>query len=316
MPSQSVASRIAVFALAAVLPPSLPAQDKAVVPHRTGPALRFDVAPALAALLEARHDTPDAERSVGDTAWIVLALVANGWTLRSADTLGGDMKALMAWLDLRQDKAGYFNRRGVRCARGEQLLATLAVTEAWAASVEYEPCEANTTLGIAATHEVMRSRTAPAATVDEFVGSILLARSTALSHRPVPIAQAAEILAGSRSGMTIGKVRRTDAALHLDELLQGVKHPADLTVARTWPANLLADPLHTMVAALAVSRADAKTQPAPFAMLEALVSARETEGEHAGTWAPAGGYGRIATTAMHTITLALGNGTRGLLRTR
>ena len=60
---------------------------------------------------------------------------------------------------------------------------------------------------------------------------------------------ATELLSSRKFGAT----RRGDAALHLGQLVLGEPHPPELTVARTWPASLTADPLHTLFAILAVS---------------------------------------------------------------
>jgi hypothetical protein len=296
-----------VCVVAAALAPSVVAQEGKGEVLQPAPAPRFDVEPTLVALLQMARDTPKDERSVGTSAWIVLALIANGSTMRSGPH-GDDVRAHIDWLVNRQQDTGAFAPRGVPCSRSEQLLAALAINEALAASGHYTQLERNVTTGIAAAQAMVRAQPTPPLTLDEFAVAILLARTASQSSTPAAIANSREVVAQARAGLKPGHARRSDAALHLDELLRGTKHEAELTVARTWPANLTADPLHTLIGALAVERTDEKTRAAWFATLATLVAARETKGEHAGTWAPAGGLDRTATTAIHAITLALANG--------
>ena len=317
MSSRNLRVASAAFSVAAVLHMQLAAQKKLAPQQADAPVLRFEVEPTLAAMLQAARDTPDAERSVGTSAWIVFALIANGSTMRSGSH-SDEVRWHIEWLANRQTESGAFAPRRVPCSRSEQQLAALATIEAMAASGHYFAIERNATTGIAAAHALMLAPKAPPATAEEFVVAILLARTASLSSTPAAIAHSKAVVAHAKSGMTVGKVRRIDAALHLDELLRGTKHPPDLTVARTWPASLTTDPLHTLVAALAVSVSPMheKARAAQFEAVAALVAARETDGEHAGSWAPAGGFDRATTTAMHAITLALANGKTPLFCTR
>ena len=237
----------------------------------------------------------------------MLALLAQGSTLREGASRV-DVREHTRWLIEQQYVTG-FAVGAESCPRNEQLLGALAITEVCEVS-EYRPYRREAALGIATASLMMRDKVRPA-NDEEFVLAMLLARSIAASRSDVlAITQADTARIAARSHMVAGKVRRIDAALHVDDLLQGKQHPPELTIAMAWPANPAADPLHTLIGALAVSKLPLpeKQRAAQFGRLAALVAARETEGEHAGTWAPAGGFDRLTTTAMHAITLALGNG--------
>jgi hypothetical protein len=233
-------------------------------------------------------------------------MIANGSTLGDG-TWRAEVTAQVYWLRAHQHVNGFAVAQ-VPCPRNAHLLGVLALTEAGEVSQHHPLVEASR-VGITRVAATMCGDAARPATVEEFVAAMLLARSATVAERaPDEIGQIEVARSAARARMVPGKVRCADAALHLDELLQGRRHPPELTVALACPANLVADPLHTMVGALAVARTDEKTRAAWFATLTALVAARETKGEHAGTWAPAGGFDRITTTAMHAITLALANG--------
>jgi len=303
----------AVIAVAAVLEPRLTAQQKEAVPASTpAPAPRFDVCATLAALTKATRNTPLQQRTVATSAWFVLALLANGSTLR-AGASRADVQEHTKWLIAQQYVTGFAVGTEL-CPRSEQLLGALAITEV----CEVSACRAfahDARLGITNAALTMRGKVRPA-NDEEFVLAMLLARSAAAATRdPVTFAPINAARITARSHLVAGKVRRTDAALHLDDLLQGKQHPPELTIAVTWPANPTADPLHTLIGVLAVSMLPLpeKQRDAQFGRLSVLVAARETDGEHAGTWAPAGGFDRCATTAMHAITLALANGETPLL---
>jgi len=327
LPRNRRAFAVLALIVATILAPELRAQWHEPPATSDQPAPRFDVAPTLAALAKMR-DTAEADRAVASTAWTVLALLANGSTMRTGPHKE-PIRVLVLGLRTAQDETGRFVRLGVPCVRGDQFVAALAMNETYVAS-NYTLLKPLSVRGIGALDAAMFGPAATPATVEEFVCSVLLARSAAIARSDTGTTGLSDkILRHARSTMVAGKVRRTDAALHLDDLLQGSKHPLELTVARTWPANLTADPLHTLIGALALTMSnmeakalaaqgftvpdmEAKALAAQWKTLDQLVAARETAGKHAGTWAPAGGFDRIATTAMHAITLALANGTPGL----
>jgi len=110
-------------------------------------------------------------------------------------------------------------------------------------------------------------------------------------------------------GFRLGASRRDDAAQLLSRRLAGAAVPDDQLLATTWPANLAADPLHTWIAVLAAARVAPPLRAATLAQLDALVAARVPAGQaDAGTWPPAAGFDRIATTALFTLALATANG--------
>lgn len=295
----------AVLGLAAA--PPLAAQWQEAKPAEPLPPARFDAEPALIALAQA-NATADADRRVGPTAWTLLALLADGSTMRTGPHKD-PIRRLAAWLKSVQDESGRFTAPAAS-SRTDQLVATLAVAEAGTLSnyTLLKPIATRGTLGI---ESLMLGAVAQPPTPEDFIASILVARGApSRSDGATSQERCDKVLAHARAAMVLGPVRRTDAALHLDELLQGKVHPPELTVARCWPGNPLADPLHTLVGTLAVIRTGMHQQArtAHFDTLAPLVAARATEGGQAGTWEPAAGFDRTATTAMHTITLVLANG--------
>ena len=297
--------------IAIVLPAHLAAQEpievKVVVPApQAATAPRFDVGPTLAALTKATRDTPPEQRTVASSAWVVLALLANGSTLREGPSRA-EVREHTKWLIEQQYVTGFAVGTEL-CPRNEQLLGALAITEACEVSASRAYAH-DARLGITNAALTMRGKVRPA-NDEEFVLAMLLARRTAAMRDPWISAPIHAARNAARSHLVGSTVRRTDAALHLDDLLQGKQHPPELTIAKAWPANPTTDPLHTLIGALAVSLLPLpeKQRDAQVGRLSVLVAARETDGQHAGTWAPAGGFDRCATTAMHAITLALANG--------
>lgn len=102
-----------------------------------------------------------------------------------------------------------------------------------------------------------------------------------------------------------GASRRSDAAQLLVRLLRGEHVPADQLLAVCWPTNPLLDPVHTWLGVLAAERVTSAERAPLLPQLERLLAARHGEdaGERAGSWEPAGGLSRAATTAWHLRSL-------------
>src|SRR5687768_8754036 len=115
-----------------------------------------------------------------------------------------------------------------------------------------------------------------------------------------------ERAAASLGTLAFGPSRVHDAALHAGQLLLGVAHPPELTLARMWPADLAADPWHTFFACAAVGN-----EPLLLASttlpLERLLAQRAKDGDAAGSW-PVAGRPDLLRTAMLATALAFANG--------
>jgi hypothetical protein len=324
--------------------PILAAQEPG--PTAIGPAApsraHFDVSNTLNALSErvliavdtrSWHVIGVDNHTVASAAWVSLALLENGSTMETGPHRAVVLRLVMTLLD-RQDERGQFARKAVPSSRSDQIVATLALLVAferskcrslqrpvliasefaWAQErVEQElgsltkapdptaPTNEDTLLTLLV--PTLSKMTPDAPDLPEWLEARQLARVRdelrELGH---------ELLASR----TFGKTRRGDAALHLGQLLLGEPHPPELTVARTWPAKLTADPLHTVFAILAVST-DEKSLARQAKQIEELLAARVKDGPSAGMWPAAGGFDETTTTAMLAFAIGVANGSPLLL---
>ena len=114
----------------------------------TGQQPRFDLAPTMAFLGESVSGAIE-DRDVERCAWIALAFLADGSTLRNGrykDPLKLVLRDLRTW----QDDRGRFAPGGTPCARAAQLLASLAMTECYGLS-NYKLLQRNVVQAAAAT---------------------------------------------------------------------------------------------------------------------------------------------------------------------
>jgi hypothetical protein len=311
-----------------------PAAKSPAAPSRP----RFDMSDTLAALSQHR-DTgvrlvwedmrvlgPDL--TVAGAAWLVLAFHQNGSTMETGPHQSEVRRLAMTLLEM-QDERGQFARKGVASSRSDQIVASLALLVALERSrqrLRPRPvliaCEF--TWAQERVEQELGSLTRapdPAAPTNEDALLTLLVPTLSkmtpdapdLPERPKARQLArmrdqlrelgAELLASRK----FGKTRRGDAALHLGQLMLGEKHPPELTVARTWPASLTDDPLHTVFAILAVSN-DEKSLARQSKQIEGLLAARVKDGPSAGMWPAAGGFDETTTTAMLAFAVGVANG--------
>jgi hypothetical protein len=106
-----------------------------------------------------------------------------------------------------------------------------------------------------------------------------------------------------------GAERRSDAAHDLARAIGGERIPDDQLVALTWPADLLADPLHTWIGVMAASRTALRTRQATLSGLLPVALALGRGDHGPGTLAPAAGLDAVTTAALQTMVLTLANRT-------
>jgi hypothetical protein len=97
--------------------------------------------------------------------------------------------------------------------------------------------------------------------------------------------------------LVLGRTRRADAALQAAKQQLGAQQAPDLTAALAWPGDLAADPLHSWFATVALTPHPAYLERYASA-LERLSAARSQAQDLRSTWAPAGGFDEITTTAI------------------
>ncbi|HEX6810884.1 MAG TPA: hypothetical protein VF384_04600 [Planctomycetota bacterium] len=309
---------------------------------RTGP--RFDVRDTLAALSQ-RSDAlvaleldnmrvVRADPTVAGAAWLLLAFLANGSTMEIGPHRSEVRRLTKALLEM-QDERGQFAREAVASSRSDQIVGTLALLVAFERSrlrTLHRPALIACEFAWAqerVEHELGSLTRAPdpaAPTNEDGLLTLLVPTLSKMwpDELELPEWLEASQLAGVRDQLRelgndllasrkFGRTRRGDAALHLGQLMLGEPHPPELTVARTWPASLTADPLHTVFAILAVST-DEKSLARQSKQIEGLLAARVKDGPSAGMWPAAGGFDETTTTAMLAFAIGVANGSPLLTR--
>ncbi|HEX5052857.1 MAG TPA: hypothetical protein VFZ65_13860, partial [Planctomycetota bacterium] len=249
-PSPSRAWRGLPAAAAAMLMLSAaPAQAAATTAAANEPP-GLDTSAPLRAL--AQHDglVTDEARTVPACAWSVLAHLANGSTMRSGP--GRDaIKRQVLWLRTTQDELGRFAPNGAPCAVFDQTIAAWAMVSAWGLS-NYKLLEANAARAVAAVEQAMLAPDGPPTGAELGAVLALLGEQYAFFGRTEPARRITALARQALAGQAFGKTRRGDAALHLAQMVLGETFLPELTVARTWPGDLTADPLQTLFAVQAV----------------------------------------------------------------
>ncbi|HEX6810885.1 MAG TPA: hypothetical protein VF384_04605 [Planctomycetota bacterium] len=281
--------------LAAQEPP--PAAAGGAAPSRPG----FDVSETLTALARRVHDTPVADHTVASAAWLLLAFAETGSTMRAGNHRT-EVRFLTKTLIELQGAAGQFAKNGAQASRSDQIAATLAIVLAYERSQKLRSLQRPAQNALEAVL-ALKVSDAEAPTNEEVALLTLLLRAQPTSER---LSAMAKQWVGSQ---TFGKTRRGDAALHLGQLVLGEPHPPELTVARTWPASLTADPLHTVLAILAVST-DEKSLARQSKQIEELLALRVKDGPSVGMWPAAGGFDEVTTTAMFAFAIGVANGSK------
>jgi hypothetical protein len=267
------------------------------------PERRFDLATTLQALQQDVRDTADDARTVAGASWQMLAFLASGSTLRSGPHRE-ELKSLSKWLHGAQAEDGWHTAGGERCARPDQALVAYATCNAGTLST-YPPVLRRAQQASRALLVAFARPAAAPATAEEAALLALLAQAQQLAGQDAVLTTQLQQLAHRQTGpLVFGQTRRADAALHLAQQLLGRDHGADLTAARTWPAELAADPLHAWfaVCALAPHREQLLQRAESF---ERLASARE---QPAGAvWPAAADCDQGTTTALLATVLATAN---------
>jgi hypothetical protein len=218
-------------------------------------------------------------------------------------------------LELQKPESGQFVCNGVASSRADQIAAALALLVAFERS-QHRPLQRPALLGGCAALDrgawgaELAAKGDATASINEDVAllTLLLPTLSKLTHGAPELPDQLKTMAGELLvSRKFGKTRRGDAALHLGQLMLGEPHAPELTVARTWPANLIADPLHTVFAILAVST-DEKSLARQSKQIEELLAARVKDGSSAGMWPAAAGFDETTTTAMLAFAVGVANG--------
>jgi len=303
------------FAIAGLLSIASAQAAPPVVVAVSKPAPRFDVSDTLVALSQQVRNTPVADHTVASASWLLLAFQENGSTMATGPHRAEVRLLVGILLDLQKPESGQFASNGLACSRADQIAGALALLVAFERS-QHRPLQRPALLGgcfaldRGTWEAALAAKSDATASTNEEVAMLTLLLPT-LSRLTSGAPELADQLTGIAGDLVasrkFGKTRRGDAALHLGQLLLGEPHAPELTVARTWPASLTADPLHTVFAILAVST-DEKSLARQSKQIEDLLAARVKDGSSAGMWPAAAGFDEITTTAMLAFAVGIANG--------
>lgn len=242
--------------------------------------------------------------SVGTAAWMIEAMLANGSTMRVGPHKN-PVKLLTVYLRNAQKPSGEYVIDDEPCSRTEQLLATCAMADNARLS-KYSLLRRNVQRGARAALHAFAGEDAAPASVHEHVLLLVLAdRLDALGGMEQQAGECRELARAAAAAFEVGADRRTDAALHLASILQGEDHPPELTIARAWPADLHADPLHSWYGAFALRGTSPAVRRTQAGALAKLREVRVAEGRDSGSWPAGGELDALTTTAMLAAVHAL-----------
>jgi hypothetical protein len=242
---------------------------------------RFDLAPTFAWLAVPERETQLAATPEG-LAFLLLGWLANGSTMRS----GPDEDRIRNQLRILRDRLqpdGTFRGFEQPLTRRQHLLLTLAIEDAFARS--------NYTLlkplvERASANCVTLAYAEPALPAEEF--ALLACLADRLARHAAPLVdRAAECRAAAvaaRVGLAFRTTPRADAAMQLGDRLLGRELAPAARFDACWPANPVADPLHTWFAVLATATDDAATIARMLGSLDKLLTVRTGSGTDAGCW--------------------------------
>lgn len=237
--------------------------------------LGFRVAELDATMPALRVDVADDTARPAPIAWAMLALAANGNTLRT-----GPQRDLLKQLtmDLRALRTPESTLRtsALEHAREETLLATFALAQVCVSS-QYRLLLQDVRVTAAATHRMFTEDGAQPASAREI--ALLAMASTCMGET---FAAAGDdllrVAIDAIDKLPTGRDRFVDAVRHLVSLARGEQFPADLTVALCAPAELEADPLHTAVAAFVMRRTPLVQRARQHERLRGLLARRRPDG--------------------------------------
>jgi hypothetical protein len=263
-------------------------------PPREG---RFDLSATRAWLL-AEPQCGSLELHPEGVAWLVLGRLAAGSTMR----VGSDKKSIKECIERirgAQTENGRFDGFPVPTSPRAQLLLTLAIEAAHTRS-HYALLEPVAAKAVAA---CLAEADGPL-DAERFALLAVLAAQLERGSLAALAAECRDLARRARPALRPGAMRRGDAALHLGDVLLGAAADPMLTVARCWPANAGADPLHTWFGVLALQATDAATWRRESASLQKLLAVRTSDGADAGCWPAAAGLDAALTTAVLAAAVA------------
>ncbi|HEX5051268.1 MAG TPA: hypothetical protein VFZ65_05815, partial [Planctomycetota bacterium] len=200
---------------------------------------------------------------------------------------------------------GRFAPNGAPCAVFDQTIAAWAMVSAWGLS-NYKLLEANAARAVAAVEQAMLAPDGPPTGAELGAVLALLGEQYASFGRAEPARRITALARQALAGQAFGKTRRGDAALHLAQMVLGETFLPELTVARTWPGDLTADPLQTLFAVQAVQRTDAKVRAQQVEILRGLLVPGACE-QGALAWRAAAEFDDATSNALLLIALGTGN---------
>lgn len=289
----------ALFLLVAQVPPPVLPKPIPGLPSSCLERVTFDAQPGITALVEAV--AADDSLSLRQLAAIALALLADGSTMQGG-VQEKTLREVMARI-----------RRGTPPpaplpAFDELLVATALLR---AGNDDYKLLRNSARASIERLCHLATDTTVPPLDAEQHLLLVLLAAEIKVCGQfDANLLQLVEnTVKHARVSFRRGAERRSDAAHDLARAIAGERIPDDQLVALTWPADPLADPLHTWIGVMAASRAALRTrQPTLSGLLPvALALGRGEQGP--GTLAPAGGLDAVTTTALQTMVLTLANRT-------
>lgn len=258
----------------------------------------------------AAEDDQDAhDRAVATTAWAILAMTADGSTLRTGPHRQL-LRQAVQWLRNQQDEEGCFVPARDPDFISRQALANLAIAESSVLG-HYATLHGPVRSGTRALLVGLQQQNRVGLPADELLPARLLSRCVQQLPEPLRTDLEPQLLAAlaRTSSAPPDSPRRLAAELALHRL-QG-KELAPARVAAIWPADLSRDPLHDLYAAiLHQQQGDAAWLQSPLRLAALAHDARAQQEREKGTAiAPAananGSLGHAGTFAVESLVRSL-----------
>lgn len=255
------------------------------------------LADTLAAMGKDVDHVPRKLRHHVSASWLALAFSGQGSGMRS-----GRHKAHIKRMitSLTPKLAEWKDHPTKRPKREEILLVTLAMTRIQSQSdytllVRFVGWSLDLWLPDAVAAEN------PAWSKDERILLVVLAESLRHTRFRAQQKRVLELATEAVARIPAGKDRLNDGLRHYLELVQGKKHPPELTVAKCWPGDELKDPMHTWFGAFALRDLPPSIRASQRDRTRQLIALRGKD--H--MFPASGGYTRTITTAMMTSAIGM-----------
>lgn len=258
-----------------------------------------ELATTLDAVEKSANETPDRDRKLELVAWRALALDANGANMRYGPRKT-TLKRLVSWLRMSMQPGHHLRTVDADTPRELHLLAVFVVARAQT-EANYRLLQRALEQGWVDVRAKFHSEGAAPVTAREAALLVMFAHTMQLSQRRQFQEQALQFASDGIAAIPEGRDKLADAVRHQLDRIRGEKHPEDLTLALSWPGDIVREPFQAAFAAFVTRTLTPEAHAQKWQEIEPWISIRSTDG----MWDAPAKQDRDVTTAMVLATLGM-----------